>query len=481
MPDIEPTETSINIPPFHPFYNFAFDIIHGKGGGNYIYSLEEDYVYIYENGYWHKLFDIEFLDKVEEAIPLLKKYDLPMKEKIIKQFKYKKYIRIEGLNNFPLINFENYMYDPVGDNVLAHNEEYYSTNRIPYQYKKISQCDLWLKTLNEIFEISSNPQNQQKIDLLQEFFGYCLVPDMEQKKALLLLGETDTGKSTILFILKDLLGEANCSSVPLQYLSNPQYTPLLINKMVNIDADVSRNAGDYEREFKVITSGETVSCNQKHIPTFEFIPKCKIVLAANIFPKITDHSSAFYQRLLLIPCNRRFSEAEKNRLLHKQLKEELSGIFNWACQGLWRFKKRGQFEQHEFMKEAVGELEDENNPSNLFFEEHIEIDMNSYIEKGELFEKYQQWCIKNNNYALSQNRFSTAVYKEYVKQTPKNARLEDGGKRIWKNIKYVPFKSNIKPQEINWQDTPAVVIPNNDQAFIGQAGEIDWGSDGVSY
>jgi len=431
------------------YYCHAFDIIKGLGGGQYIYSLQEDYIYVYEQGYWKQIFDIEFMDRVDTALPIVTKYPLPVKKQILENFKHKKYLRLEGFNNYPLINFINYMYDPLGDNVLAHNEEYYSTIRIPYNYNKAASCDLWLKTLNEIME-----GDLQKIELLQEFFGYCLVADNDQKKGLLLLGDTDTGKSTILFILTDLLGEENVSNVPLQYLPNPQYTPLMINKMVNIDADVNKNAGDYEREFKVITSGEAVTCNQKHIPTFKFIPKCKIVLAANIFPKITDHSSAFYQRLMIIPCNRRFTEAEKNRNLHKLLKEELPGIFNWACQGLWRFKERGRFNQYDFAIEAVQELEDENNPSNNFFNEHIEIDMASYIEKGELYTQYKNWCERTKNYALSQNRFSTAVNKKYHTLTPKDCRLPDGGKRIWKNIKFVQFKSEIKPQEINWQDTP---------------------------
>ena len=94
--------------------------------------------------------------------------------------------------------------------------------------------------------------------------------------------------------------------------------------MVNIDPEVNKEAVNYEREFKLLTGGknERVSCNQKHIPTFEFVPKCKIILSANIFPRITDHSSAFYQRLLLIPCNRRFTEEEKERLAEIRSKIE---------------------------------------------------------------------------------------------------------------------------------------------------------------
>ena len=188
------------------------------------------------------------------------------------------------------------------------------------------------KNFEEIFE-----DNTDKIKILQEFFGYCISPDNEQKKGLLLLGETDTGKSTIFDIIRAMIGDTNISNVPLKaFMINPQYTPLLINKMINIDPDVNKNAADYEREFKIITSGknEKVSCNQKHIPTFEFVPKCKIILGANEFPKITDHSNAFYERLLIIPCERRFAEHEKNHKLHDELTSKLSGIFNWAIIGL---------------------------------------------------------------------------------------------------------------------------------------------------
>ena len=440
----------------HKFYDIALEIINGKGGGWYVYSLQEDYIYSYENGYWKQIFDIELIDRLETSMEFLTKFPMPLKEQIVKQFKYKKYLRLDGFNSFPLINFMNYMYDPLGNNVLAHNPTHYSTIRIPYNYTKAATCELWLKTLNEILE-----NDKDKIEILQEFIGYCLTADNEQKKALLLLGDTDTGKSTIIDIFRELIGDVNCSNVPLQYLSNPQYTPLLINKMVNIDPEVSKNAVEYEREFKLITGGknEKVSCNQKHIPTFEFTPRCKLLLSANIFPKITDHSSAFYQRLIVIPCNRRFLEHEKNRNLHTLLREELPGIFNWACQGLWRFKERGRFKQYDFAVEAVEELEDENNPSNLFFKEHVEIVKGVEIEKGELYDKYKNWSEKNKQYPLSNSRFSMVLYKKYHTHTPKDTKNNVTNKRVWKNLQYVHFKNNnIKQEEINWQDVTAVAI-----------------------
>lgn len=456
------------------FYTFASNVAQGQYG-DYFYSLHEDKYYFYTDGVWKQFNEIQFLGEIQKKIGIeLIKWPISTRKQVVDNFKHLKYLELSELNSHPLINFENYMYDPIGNNVVSHKPSYFSTIRIPYKYDALAQCPLWVKTLNEILENSKD-----KINLLQEFLGYCLMPENEQKKALLLLGETDTGKSTIIDIFRELIGDVNCSNVPLQWLSNPQYTPLLINKMVNIDPEVNRNAVDYEREFKLITGGknEKVSCNQKHIPTFEFTPRCKMILSANIFPKITDHSSAFYQRLLVIPCERRFMEHEKDRQLHDKLKIEFPGIFNWVVQGLHRLKERGRFDSYEFMANAVQELEDENNPSNLFFNEHIEVSMNDYVEKGELYERYKEWTFKTKNYALSLARFSQAVYKKYHHQTPKDTNHPTNNKRIWKNIKFIALKSSIVRQQVDWT-SPAVAVDKTVSPSTitadSQQGEISW-------
>ena len=438
--EVEPKDKS------EKMLGYAERIALGESGNSFIYCIQEDKFYIYNSGVWEQIFKEKFLYLISKSFPKINKYRISERKQILDNYKIIKNISLNDFNKSSLINFKNCMFDPIGMNVLSHDEKYFSTSRIPYKYDQLAQCPLWNKTLLEILE-----GDEQKISLLQEFFGYCLIPDTRQKKALLLLGESNCGKSTILFILRAMMGEANASSVPLKYLSNPQYTPMLINKLVNIDADVSKNAQDYEAEFKIITSGEPVHCNQKFVSAFDFIPICRIVLAANIFPKITDHSSAFYNRLILIPCNRIFTEQEQDRELVSKLYEELPGIFNWSCKGLIRLKKRGMFEQHDFMKEAVQELEDDNNPSNVFFREHIEVKMNAYIEKGELFDKYKAWSEKNKQYTLSSAMFSNSVYKNFHKQTPKKAHLQDG-RRIWRNLVYIENKQAPKPQEIQWQD-----------------------------
>lgn len=414
----------------------ALSIMEGAAGQDFIFCMEEGRFYTYENGYWKNIFEFDFLGIIEEKMPIVTKHSINTRKQILENFKIIGRKNLAAFNDTNFINLENGMFDPLNMVFLPHKKEYYSTIRLPYIYDPSALCPLWLKTLGEIFE-----NDPQKENLFQEFIGYCLTPDVKQKKALLLLGNSNSGKSTLLFLVRDLIGGVNCSSVPLKFLANPQYTPLLINKLLNIDADVDKSAKDYEREFKIITTGEPVSCNQKHIPTFEFVPVCRIILAANEFPRITDHSSAFYKRLLLIPCDRIFEEVEQNKNLADQLRLELPGIFNWALAGLKRLRARGVFEQHEFMRAAVKELEDENNPINEFFEDFIETDVSGgfYIVKSDLYEKYKTWAVKTNNYILSRAKFGACVYKQFSKFTPKTTSLD--GKRIWRNLRYITTPS----------------------------------------
>ena len=415
------------------------------------HCIEENRFYVYKNGYWQEIYEVELLKEIatHSEFKFVVKHAISKRKQIIENLKILTQRRLELFNVKGYLNFDVGEFDPLSIQMLDHDKENYSTMRIDYPFDGSAKCPLWEKTLLEIFE-----NDVQKVGLLQEFIGYCITPDISHKKALLLLGDTDSGKSTILNILRLMLGAKNCSSVPLKYLSHPQYTPMMINKFANIDADVAKDAQSYEAEFKIITSGEPISCNQKFVETFEFVPRCKIVLAANIFPTITDHSSAFYSRLILIPCNRRFSEQEKNRNLVKQLTEELAGIFNWAVVGLRRLNERGMFPQDNFMLEAVKELEDINNPTNIFFEDHVEIEIGDHvhIEKGVLYEYYKAWAMKSGHGYLTLARFSEAVYKKFSKVTPKTTNLVATGKRIWRNLKYVEQKGEAQGERILWQD-----------------------------
>jgi putative DNA primase/helicase len=455
-------------------YSYAFSIKEGMAKGKYLYCLEDDRFYHYKEGYWESLFDIDFLGRIQENIIDITKYSLSRRKQIVDNYKVIGRKNLSEFNWANLINLKNGMVSPYGGKLENHDYIYYSTIRLPYIYAENEKCDLWIKSLNEIFE-----NDEDKINILQEYFGYCLTKDTTQIMALLLLGESKSGKSTIVHVLRNMIGIPNCSSVSMKFIANPQYTPLLINKLVNIDADVSEKSQDFEAEFKIITSGEPITCNQKFVPTFEFIPYCKIVMAANKFPRITDHSSAFYNRLLVIPCDRVFSPSEQNRTLKTKLLEELPGILQWAIRGLNRLTKRGMFEEKDFIKNAIEELREESNPIESFFREHIEAEnnSNSYIIKEDLYKKYCDWAFKNGYGKMGNNKFGSMVYQKYSKYTPKNTMSHVLMKRVWKNIRYIEDKE-LENKKIEIEIPAETINPHTHKAIeVGSKQEdIDWSS-----
>ncbi len=430
-------------------YKYASRTAMGQIGFDFTYCIEENRFYIYQNNLWRNVHELELLNLITVKYPNIVSHSISRRKQIIENLKHLTARRLSEFNQPPgWINLINGMLYPQDGAFADHEKESYSTIRLNYEYNIRNKCELWVKTLGEIFE-----GHQDKINLLQEFFGYCLTPDTRKEKALLLLGESRTGKSTILHVLRHLLGVHNCSSVPLKFINNPQYTPMLINKLINIDSDVSGKAQEFEAEFKIITSGEPVSCNQKFIATFEFTPHCKLVMAANEFPRITDHSSAFYKRLILIPCDKVFEDDEQNIHLKDNLISELPGILNWAIDGLERLNKRGRFEHNKFMVDAIEELREASNPVEAFFKDSITPDNSAHYEilKSDLYEKYVKWCKENGNLPLSSIKFSQAVYQKFSKFTPKLSKSSLNNRPyVWKNLRYI---NQHPPGElIQWED-----------------------------
>ncbi len=431
------SKESIKREDVHPMYEIAADIRDGSLATEYIYCVEEDSYYFYNDNYWKGLLEGELALIMNRNVPNINKNSLAQKNQIFGHLRIEVQKRVSCFNSTKCLNFKEGEYNPSTNTITPHNKDHYSTTRLSYSYNEDAKCPMWIMALNEILE-----GDQDKIDTLQEFFGYCLTTEMQLKKALLLLGESDTGKSTVLFIFKELIGEINYSNVSLKNMGHPQYTPMMINKLVNIDTDVDKNASDYEANFKKITAYEEIECNQKYLAAFRFRPECRIILSANIFPKITDHSSAFYNRLIVIPFDRIFSPEEQDPELVSKLRVELPGIFNWCVQGYQRLKERKKFKIHNFSRQMVEELEDANNPSNVFFKEHVEVAMGEVIGKGELFERYKQWSDTNKQWTLSAAMFSNCVFKTFHKTTPKSTQLN--GKRVWRNIRFINFK--VVPQ-----------------------------------
>lgn len=397
----------------------------------YIYCKEEQMFYKYSDGVYSLVDDLTVLYELDDVCPrhdiVFIEFSRPDQKKILESLKNILKKSLEDFNRDEgVINLRNCLYHIDTSKRLDHTPEVISTTRLPYDFDEKAVCPLWQKTLAEVFQ-----DDQDKIQALQEFFGCCLVRDSHFQKALLLVGDSPTGKSTILKTLEHMIGADNCSHVGFKYLRNPQYLSSMVHKLVNIIHDVSRkdakNFEKFETEFKIIASGEKVVSRQKYQKPLEFRPYCKFAMAMDKLPKAFK-SLSIYNHFLLITCERVFAPHEQNSSLKEQLLAEVPGIFNWSFEGLKRLRTRGHF--------LVKEFEKRNNPIALWAEEHIKVEEGKELTKQETYQKYSVWCGLNGHRPLGHAKFGLDFYRIYRHVTQKNARQTSGDNRprIWPNL-----------------------------------------------
>ena len=297
---------------------------------------------------------------------------------------------------------ENGMYCIYEDKLHQHAKDFYATYMFPVIYgpEDVPVCDRWIKFLEETI------QTPEVIAQVQEFFGYCLTPSTAFEKCLLCLGPGADGKSTLLKILREMVGPMNCAAVNIEDLDDQFQRSSLYGKLLNISTEVGAKAME-SKIFKAIVSGDAVQAAYKHENSFEFVPTCKMAFAANRFPRVLDNSDGFFRKILPVAFKRQFlTGADKG--LFAALKAELSGIFHWALIGRERLWTQQEFTQSDETNRLLLDYRRSNNPVLCFLEDECELDpgdLGYEVSKKDLYDRYEAYCRSKGYSKYSEENF----------------------------------------------------------------------------
>ncbi len=379
--------------------------------------------YEYADGCYRKQ-DIKTIQKYIKEI-LGYTYKTHKASEIIEVLGINSHIEIDKLNDTKYLNLKNGLFDLETETLNPHTPDVYSTIQLNVAHKKETLPKKWVNTVYEIFE-----WNENKVTTLQEYFGLCLTKEVKYEKALFMLGEGSNGKSTLLYILENLIGDGNRTAIPLEKLNNSHYIANLFNKLVNVSIETNAKSEVYDAVFKAIVSGDSIEADAKFKAPFHFRPYCKLIFALNNMPRVDDKTASFFRRLLILRFNKQFNDDSANKNLKYELLGELDGIFLWCLEGLRNLRKRGYFAIDDGMKTEIDGYKRENNNVMMFVDDECIFDVTSSATKPELYESYTDWCKTNGYRPLSKNKFG----KELLKQYPQ---IEDGrvtDSRLWRGI-----------------------------------------------
>lgn len=320
-----------------------------------------------------------------------------------------------------LISLNNGVLNLETKQLLEFSPEYKIKNKIPINYNATAYSEIMDKTLDTIC-----CNDKQLRALIEEMIGYTLFRRNELGKCFILTGSGANGKSTLLDVIKRLLGKENLSSVALNELNDRFRTFQLEGKLANIGDDISNGYIEDNSTFKKLVTGETVNVERKGKDPFDFENYSKLIFSCNDIPRINDLSDGLKRRIIFIPFNAKFSKKDPDYdpfIVDKLMDQSsLEYLLKLALDGLERILYNRSFTTPKSVDDAWEDYEKRNNPIIGFLEEG-KIGNES---TKDVYLQYQTYCSENGLKHLSRIAFSREICKHgYVtKQSKVN------GKRI---------------------------------------------------
>ena len=336
-----------------------------------------------------------------------------------------------------------------GENPLRdHSPKWFSTICLPYSFDPEADCPTWKAILRR--NLGGNAEYEKT---LQEWAGYLLRPETGQQRFLVLEGEGANGKSVIMAALTAMLGEQNCSHIPLELFGDRFAKTQTLGKLVNISADVGELDKVAEGYLKSFTSGDIMFFDRKGIEGVDCTPTARLMMACNNRPRWSDKSDGLWRRMLLISFLVQITEQERIPNMDKiwwwEESGELPGIFNWALKGLWRLRTQQNFTIAEESRIALADYQDEVNPTRRFIREHIIGAENGRADCQEVYDGYRFWCKSNGYHHLGNAQFGKELYRRFKGCTRRRGKKIDDSNNTIRYYFYdgVAYLANGVPNE----------------------------------
>ena len=312
-------------------------------------------LHIYKDGYYQYGYD-EIQKAMITLIPNLK--DNQRKEVL----KYLELIApVKDIANANYIAFKNGVYNLVTDTLEPYTPDIVITNKIPHDYNPNAYSELADKTLNKI---ACNDKHVRS--LFEEYIGYNFYRRNELGKAFIFTGDKANGKSTFLDVMNVLLGYENTSALDISELSAKFSTAMMFGKLANIGDDIGDDflSGNAVATFKKIVTGNRIKAERKGLDPFEFNPYVKLTFSANDIPKMRDKTGAVIRRLVIIPCDAKFTIDDPDYepfIKYKLLEEDcLEYLIKIGIEGLKRVLVNNSFTESNKCIDKLKDYELEN-------------------------------------------------------------------------------------------------------------------------
>ena len=373
-------------------------------------------IYVYENGVYRLYAPDMFQGIIRDIIADYSRELVAMrdvKETYDQLVKDRNYIRQEDLNaDESIINFRNGLLKISADRLelIPHDPQVLSTIQIP--------CD-WIaeEQPTPVFDSFLNTLTNHTPDInrfLLEWIGLVIsnIRGSRCKKALIMHGPGDTGKSILKSFAEHLLGKGNFIGIDLAEIEARFGTGAIFGTRLAGSSDMSYVSVSELKTFKKLTGGDSIFGEFKGQQGFEYVYGGLLWFCTNKPPKFGgDDGKWVYDRIMLLECPNVIPKEQQDKMLLDKLYTESEGIVCKAVNALRNVIRNGYcIEEPLSMQKARENYMHSNSSVISFFEECMAKRQDTRIEDqctaGRVYKVYCAWCDDNDHgYAKTYREF----------------------------------------------------------------------------
>ena len=333
--------------------------------------------------------------------------------------------------NLSALNVLNGTIDLHTGKLRPHRREDLITKLAPVEFDGTAQCPMFMSFLDKI---TAGDEELQKF--LQRAIGYGLTGDTSEQVMFVAYGTGANGKSTLLNVIQDLLGDYALQTPTDTFvrkrdrsatndLARLRGSRFVVATEVNADGKLD------EVLVKQITGGDKISARFLYREFFEFQPECKIFLVTNYKPDISGSDEGIWRRIILIPFEVRIPEGERDKHLIEKLRKELPGILAWAVEGCLAWQWEGLCPP-ERVRAATSRYREEMDWMSTFLRERCLLRERAITSAADLFAAFGLWWNNDDGDQPNQKVFGSRLTAAGLQSGKKS------GKSKWTGITLKP-------------------------------------------
>jgi len=304
--------------------------------------------------------------------------------------------RPDAFDRDPLLfNCDNGTIDLRTGELRQHERGDLITKISPVAYDPAATCETWDK-----FLATTTQGDQDHQGYLQRALGYTLTGDTREEVFFIVLGPPASGKTTFVEAASAMMGDYAHSASFDTFLQRKDVgaargdiADLMGARLVAAcEAEPTRHLA--EVMINHLTGGDRVTARHIYQREFTFTPSCKVWLAANESPKISDTNSAVWRRLRRLPFEHEIPEGERDPNVKATLKDPQRGgpaVLRWAVEGCLQWQKIG-LATPKVIRDKSADLRSAMDPMGDFFAECCVFTPYAEVPAGVLRAEYETWC-----------------------------------------------------------------------------------------